>query len=104
MHATVRRYEGVDESRTDELTKKLDESLLPRLSKLPGFEGYYLIEAGNGVMSSIGLFDTSAHADESTRIAATWVREEKLETALPNPPTVTGGEVMVHKTNEIVRA
>ena len=40
MHATVRRYEGVDESRTDELTKKLDESLLPRLSKLPGFEGY----------------------------------------------------------------
>ena len=59
MHATVRRYEGVDQSRTDELTKKVDETLLPSLSKLPGFEGYYLIEAGNGVMSSIGFFDTS---------------------------------------------
>ena len=104
MHATVRRYEGVDQSRTDELAKKVDETLLPRLSKLPGFEGYYLIEAGNGVMSSIGLFDTSAHADESTRIAATWVREEKLETALPNPPKVTGGEVIVHKSNGLVRA
>jgi hypothetical protein len=92
MHATVRRYEGVDESRTDELTKKLDESLLPRLSKLPGFEGYYLIEAGNGVMSSIDLFETSAQADESTRVAATWVRDEKLETALPNPPKITDGE------------
>jgi hypothetical protein len=103
MHATVRRYEGVDQSRTDELTKKVDETLLPRLSKLPGFEGYYLIEAGNGVMSSIGLFDTSAQAYESTRVAADWVREEKLETALPNPPEISGGEVIVHK-NGFVQA
>ena len=103
MHATVGRYEGVDQSRTDELTKKVDETLLPRLSKLPGFESYYLIEAGNGVMSSIGLFDTSAQADESTRVAATWVREEKLETALPNPPKITDGKVIVHK-NGLVRA
>jgi hypothetical protein len=103
MHATVRRYEGVDQSRTDELIKKVDETLLPSLSKLPGFEGYYLIEAGNGVMSSIGLFETSTQADESTRVAASWVRDEKLETALPNPPKITDGEVIVHK-NGFVRA
>ena len=103
MHATIRRYEGVDQNRTEELTKKVDETLLPRLSKLPGFESYYLIEAGNGVMSSIDLFETSAQADESTRVAATWVREEKLETALPNSPKITDGEVIVHK-NGFVRA
>ena len=61
MHATVRRYEGVDTSRTDELTKKVNETFIPRLSKLPGFDGYFLIEAGNGVMTSVSLFDTSAH-------------------------------------------
>jgi len=104
MHATIRRYEGVDTSRTAELTKKVDETLMPRLSKLPGFEGYYLIEAGNGVMSSVGIFDNSAQAEESTRVAATWVREEKLETAFPNPPKITGGEVIVHKANGLVRA
>jgi hypothetical protein len=104
MHATVRRYEGVDASRTDELTKRVGESLLPRLSELPGFSGYYLIEADKGVMSSIGFFDTSAQADESSRVAATWVRDEKLETALPNPPKITSGEVIVHKTNGLVRA
>jgi len=103
MHATVRRYEGVDQGRTAELIKKVDETLLPSLSKLPGFEGYYLIEAGNGVMSSIDLFETSAQADESTRVAATWVRDEKLETALPNPPKITDGKVIVHK-NGLVRA
>jgi hypothetical protein len=104
MHATIRRYEGVDESRTDELVRNVDEKLLPRLSKLPGFNGYYLIEAGNGVMSSIGFFDTSAEADESTRVAASWVRDERLENALPNPPKITGGEVVCHKTNGLVRA
>jgi hypothetical protein len=104
MHATVRRYEGVDQSRTDELTKKVDESLMPRLSELPGFEGYYLIEAGNGIMSSVDFFETSQQSDESTRVAATWVRDEKLEKALPNPPKITGGEVIAHKTNGLVRA
>jgi hypothetical protein len=104
MHATIRRYEGIDQSRTDELFKNVDENLLPRLSKLPGFGGYYLIEAGDGVMSSIGFFDTSAQADESTRVLASWVRDEKLEKALPNPPKVTGGEVIVHKANGFVRA
>ena len=30
-------------------------------------------------MSSVNFFDTSAHADESTRVVAEWLREEKLE-------------------------
>jgi hypothetical protein len=104
MYATIRRYEAIDQTRTSELVKKADETLVPRLSKLPGFSGYHLIEAGNGVMSSVGFFDTAAQADESTRVASNWVREEKLETALPNPPKVTAGEVVVHKTRELVGA
>jgi hypothetical protein len=104
MFATIRRYESIDQSRTSELVKKADETLLPSLSELPGFNGYYLIEAGNGVMSSIGFFDTSAHADESTLLASNWVREQKLETALPNPPKITTGEVVVQKTRELVQA
>ncbi len=104
MYATIRRYEAIDQTRTSELVKKVDDTLVPRLSKLPGFSGYHLIEAGNGVMSSIGFFDTSAQADESTRVASDWVREAKLEKALPNPPKITAGEVVVHKTRELVTA
>lgn len=104
MFATIRRYEAIDQDRTSELVKKADESLLPSLSELPGFNGYFLIEAGNGVLSSIGFWDTSAHADESTRVASNWVREQKLETALPNPPKITSGEVVVQKTSELVPA
>jgi len=97
MHAIVRRYEGIDTKRTDELTRKVSESLTPRLKKLDGFNGYFLIEADNGVMSSVNFYDTSAHADESTRVVAEWLREEKLEEILPNPPKVTGGKVIVEE-------
>ncbi len=97
MHATIRRYEGVDQNRTPELTGKVNETLVPRLSKLPGFKGYYLIEAGNGVVSSLGLYETSEQADESTKLAASWVHDEKLESAFPNPPKITSGKVLTHK-------
>ena len=104
MFATIRRYEAIDQARTSELVKKTDETFLPSLTELPGFSGYSLIEAGNGVMSSISFFDTSEHADESTRVASNWVREQKLESALPIPPKITRGEVVVHKTSELVQA
>jgi hypothetical protein len=104
MYATIRRYEAVDQARTSELIKKAQDTLLPRMSELPGFNGYSLIDTGNGVLSSIGFFDTSAHADDSARIASNWVREEKFEQALPNPPKVTSGEVVVHETRELVKA
>ena len=104
MYCTVRRYESVDQSRTGELVKKVDDVLAPRLSKLPGFSGYHLIDAGNGVITSIGFFETAAQADESSRVASSWVREEKLDMALPNAPKITSGEVVAHKTRELVTA
>ena len=104
MFATIRRYESVDQARTSELIKQANETLVPRLSDVPGFGGYYLIEAGNGVLSSIGFFDTAEHADLSSHVASDWVREQKLETALPNPPKVTTGKVVAHQTRELVQA
>ena len=104
MNTTIRRYESIDESRKSELFKKVDQGLLPKLSELPGFHGYSLIDAGDGVVTSVGFFDTAAQADESTRVAASWLREQKLETALPNAPKVTSGDVVVHKTRELVKA
>ncbi len=103
MHATIRRYEAIDQTRASELIKKTEETFLPRLEELPGFNGYYLIEAGN-VFSSVSLFDTAEHAEESTRVALDWVREENFEKALPNPPKITRGQVVVHNTRELVEA
>ena len=104
MFATIRRYDGVDPNRTVELTTKVNETLLPKLTKLPGFAGYYLIEAGNGVFSSVGLFDTPEQGMESTNVAATWIRDEKLETLIPNAPKITSGKIVAHSDRVLVAA
>jgi hypothetical protein len=104
MHATIRRYDGVDQSRTTELASKVNETLVPKLSKLPGFKGYYLIDAGNGVFSSLGLFETPEQGMESTKLVTTWIREEKLETILPNEPKITSGRVVADSDRVLVAA
>ena len=96
MHATIRRYEGVDTARTDEVTSKVEQTLVPQLRKLPGFAGYYLIEAGNGVLSSLGLFQTPEQGDESTKVVAKWITDENFNSAIPNAPKITSGTVVVH--------
>jgi len=104
MYAVIRRYEATDKSRAVEIVRKAHDSLLPQLSELPGFGGYYLIEAGDGVFSSVSVFDSEAHAEESTRLASSWVRAEKLETALMSPAKITSGKVVVHEGREAVAA
>ena len=104
MHAIIRRYESIDQSRKSELVKKVDENLFPMLRELPGFNGYSLIDAGNGIMTSVDFFDTAAQADESTRVASSWLREQKLDTVFSTPPKITSGTVVVHKTRELVQA
>jgi hypothetical protein len=97
MHATIRRYEGVDTARTEELSRKVSETLVPQLEKLEGFRGYYLVESGNGVVTSVGLFAGPAQSDEATNLAAAWVKEQKLESALPKAPRITSGKVIAQE-------
>jgi hypothetical protein len=96
MHAIIRRYDGVDTNRTVELTGKVNETLVPKLEDMSGFAGYYLIEAGNGIFSSLSLFETPEQGKESSGVVATWIRDEKLETLIPNEPKITSGQVVAY--------
>jgi len=102
MHATIRRYDGVDQNRAAELTAKVNETLVPQLRKLPGFAGYYLVEAGDGVFSSLGLFETREQGEESTKVVARWIREEKFDTLVPNEPKITSGKVVARSNGATV--
>jgi len=104
MYATIRRYEGVDATRTNEVAGKVNETLVPKLEKLSGFAGYYLIEGGDGVFSSLSLFETPEQGMESTKIVATWISDERLETLMPNEPKITSGKVVVHSDRVLVAA
>jgi hypothetical protein len=96
MHATIRRFEGVDMTRMNEVAGKVNETLIPQLRELPGFTGYFLIEADNGIQSSLSLFETREQADESTKVVTKWISDENFNKAIPNPPRITSGKVVAH--------
>jgi hypothetical protein len=96
MHATIRRYEGVDVTRINEVVGKVNETLVPKLRELPGFTGYFLIEGSSGVLSSLGLFETSEQADQSTMLVSKWITDERFDSAIPNAPKITTGKVVAH--------
>jgi len=94
MHATIRRYEGVDTTRINDVVSRVDETFVPQIRELPGFAGYFLMEADNGVLSSISLFETSEQADESNKLVKKWISEENFSKAIPNAPKITSGKVL----------
>jgi hypothetical protein len=101
MHATIRRYEGVDATRINDVVGKVNETLVPKLRELPGFAGYYLIEGSGGVLSSLGLFETSEQADESTTLVSKWITDQNLNSVIPNAPKITSGKVVAHSDREL---
>lgn len=95
MYATIRRYEGVTDPR--EVARRVDEGFVPLISQIPGFLAYYWVDAGDSVMVSTSIFDEQASAKESNQRAADWA-QQNIATLLPNPPQITMGEVVAHKT------
>jgi hypothetical protein len=91
MHTIIRRYEGAGDSA--EVARRAVEEFGPMLGDRPGFQGYYVVDAGDGVLATISVFDTEEAAVETTSAAADWVRENLPELAA-NPPQVTAGSTV----------
>jgi len=95
MYAAVRRYEGITDD--DEAARLVRESFMPQLEKVPGFVAYYWIDAGDGLMASLSVFEDKEGADASVEFAHQWVAEN-APNLFPNPPVVTEGLVVAHDT------
>ena len=93
MEATVRRYDGI--TNPAEIGRRVAEEFVPLLKELPGFVSYYWVDAGDGVMVSMSVFEDLASADASNERAAAWVAENAAD-MMPNPPQVTAGTVVAH--------
>ena len=117
MYVAIRRYDGIDPGAVAELVRRVtteagasaeavegdldrwatEGGFVPLLSETPGFEAYYLVDAGNGVVVSTSLFGDRAGAEESTRGAAEWV-SRNLADLIRRPPEVLTGKVLAYRT------
>jgi hypothetical protein len=70
------------------------KDVIPIISNVQGFMGYYVIYAPDDTVTAISIFDNVASADQSNRLALVWI-EENLGSLL-GPATATAGPVIVH--------
>ncbi len=87
----VRRFQA-EPKNMDTIVARAREGFVPIVSSLPGFTSYTILDAGNGTALTLSGFTSRESADESTRRAVDWIREN-LGPLLPNPPEVISGEI-----------
>ena len=93
MYAVVRRYrEGLKIQ--DELLRKRRE-VEQLLRGVPGFVAYYAIRGPGGADLTVTVCQDQAGTQESTHVAAEWVRQN-VPAAAGSSPEVIEGEVVLH--------
>jgi hypothetical protein len=97
MHIAIRRY-LVDPGSVEEITRGAEEGFIPSIKAASGFLAYYVVDAGDGVVATVSVFETREGAEDSIRMAADWIRQN-MASLLPNPPEITAGEVASHELN-----
>jgi hypothetical protein len=90
-YGVIRRYQ-IDPKNIDQIVSRAKSGFLSQVTHLPGFASYSILDAGKGTLVTISGFTTPSGAAESTKAAATFVKEQ-LAALVPNPPEVTSGEV-----------
>lgn len=92
MHAVIRRYR-VRLGTVEQAARYAEKGFLPIVRDIEGFVSCYLLDAGNDVLTCVGLFETEAGAAAAVRASREWFRDE-WSSFRPIPPEVVTGTVL----------
>ena len=94
MYTVIRTYTTSDSA---ELTRRVQDEFVPIIRDIPGFVGYYVVDAGDGKIASITVGQDRAAVEQSTARAADWVKE-RLASLITSGPDVLMGDTTVSET------
>ena len=104
MYGVIRRYDGGDEGRMDELAEAVRDRFIPRAREIAGLEAYYYLQTGPDMITTVSICNTPEAAAQSTEAARDFIRNEGFSDALPNPPQITEGEIVAQTSPVGARA
>ena len=90
MFVSVRQYRSSDPA---EVGRRAQEGFVPIVREVAGFSAWYLVDGGDGSLTTITLAEDQAGVEESVSKAAEWVRESVAD-LLEGEPNVSNGEVV----------
>jgi hypothetical protein len=88
MYGSIRRYRVRTGTVTD-IIESVKTGLVPLLVQVPGFTGYYLVNAESNRATSFTVAETREALDEMNRVALQWV-QENLPGRLSEPEVIAG--------------
>lgn len=93
MHAVVRSYSGQGASELFDLIEQRGEEVKALINGVSGFVSYTASRTAEGGVT-VTVCEDETGTDESSRIAAEWVKENSPGTI--SPPSITEGDTVLH--------
>jgi hypothetical protein len=94
MYTAIRTYTTSD---AEEVARLVQQEFVPVVKDLPGFIGYYVVDAGGGKFATITVCEEREDVEESTKRAAEWVGD-RLSSLITSGPEVLMGDTVVSET------
>jgi len=91
VYVIIRRFTQMRS--VSEAARRAESGIGQMLRQAPGFRGYYVFDAGNGVGGSVTLFESRKEALAANDKALAWIRAS-LSDLLDGEPEITAGEVL----------
>jgi len=92
VYAVVRTYSGQGAAELFDLLGQREEDVKALMTGVPGFVSYAAVRSGDGGVA-VTVCEDKAGTDESSRLAAEWVKENVSATV--DRPTITEGDVVL---------
>lgn len=97
MYGVIRIYKMKAAAKDiDTVVAAARDGFLPIVTHLPGFASYTMARSEGGELVTISFFLDRASAEESTRLAGEWVRDNVMW-AVEGAPKTVGGEVRLQE-------
>jgi hypothetical protein len=99
MHGVLRHY-TLDAKNVNEIVRRVAADGIKIIKAIPGFVSYGIMDAGQGHFVTSSVYQSKAGAEESTKKAAAWIKEN-IASMIPSPPRVIEGEVRLREIKDL---
>jgi hypothetical protein len=92
-YIVARFYTGTAAADIDQMMTLCRNELIPQLEQLPGFQRYTIVQAKDGRVGSVAIFDNKEAAQESNTLAKRWVDNKPEFAKYPRDALTFQGEI-----------
>ena len=91
MYVVIRKFNHI--SSVPDAARRAESGIGQLLKQSPGFQGYYVFDAGDGVGGSVTMFDSKEAALAANEKALAWIRGSLID-VIDGEPEITMGEIL----------